>query len=77
MDIKKLSIIRDYKIIISRILMFTNEIHFNNNITLLEKKFTVKKIISAVTESTDRISDIVCNLISNKYNVQIQSKFHP
>lgn len=76
MDIKKLSLIRDYKIIISRILMFTNEVHFNNNIALLEKKFSAKKIISAVTESTDRISDTVCNLLSEKYAVTIKSKFH-
>lgn len=56
--------------------MFTNEVHFNNNIALLEKKFTVKKIISAVKESNDRISDAVCNLLSEKYEVSIKSKYH-
>jgi len=76
MDKKKLSIVRDYKIIISRILMFTDETHFNNNISVLEKKFSIKKIITSVIESTDRISDVVCNLLSQKYNVNIKSKFH-
>lgn len=76
MDIKKLSLVRDYKIIISRILMFTNEEHFNDNITLLERKFSIKKIISSVTESTDRISDAIFNLISEKYNISIKSKYH-
>lgn len=76
MDIDKLSLIRDYKIIISRILMFTNEEHFNNNITLLERKFSIKKIISSVTESTDRISDAIFNLLSEKYNISIKSKYH-
>ena len=76
MDIKKLSLVRDYKIIISRILMFTNEEHFNNNITLLERKFSIKKIISSVTESTDRISDAIFNLLSEKYNISIKSKYH-
>jgi len=56
--------------------MFTNEVHFNNNIALLEKKFTVKKIISEVKESNDRISDAVCNLLSEKYEVSIKSKYH-
>lgn len=76
MDINKLSLIRDYKIIISRILMFTNEEHFNNNITQLERKFSIKKIISSVTESTDRISDVVFNLLSKKYSISIKSKYH-
>jgi len=76
MDINQLSLIRDYKIIISRILMFTNEEHFNNNITLLERKFSIKKIISSVTESTDRISDVVFNLLSKKYSISIKSKYH-
>ncbi|RRJ86230.1 MULTISPECIES: DUF6922 domain-containing protein [Flavobacteriaceae] len=75
MDIKKISLNRDYKIIISRILMFTNKAYFDNNIKVLEKKFSVKKIISAVVESTDRISDEICSLLSQKYDITFNSKY--
>lgn len=75
MDIRKLSIRRDYKIIISRILMFTNKTYFENNISILESYFKPSEIIKVIKETNERISDEVCALLSEKYNVTIFSKF--
>lgn len=75
-DINMISIENDYGVIISRVLMFTNEEFFENNISVLEDSYGKTKVINVIKNTKERISDDICTLASIKYNTVINSKFH-
>lgn len=75
-DINLISVEEDYGVIISRVLMFTNEEYFENNISILENSYGKAKIINVIKNTKERISDDICTLAAIKYNTVINSKFH-
>lgn len=62
-NVDALSLEEDYFFIISRILKFTNEKYFLNNIKILTDTFDIQTIINVVDNTDEFINDDVLNLI--------------
>lgn len=74
-DIESLNLERDYFFIISRVLSFTTEESLRNNMNVLTTQFEVSVILDVLKHTDEIISDVVCRLISEYYNVPNYSKF--
>lgn len=70
MDGSKLSIKRDKDIIIPRALYVTTKASFLNDIKGLELYYTSQQIVKTLKTTKSMISNEVCKLISERYNIQ-------
>ena len=74
--IEKINIQKEYELIISRVLMFTDSNHFFKNIESLKELFSFNLIRNTVLNTKERISDEIISLFSKTYSLNIKSKFN-
>jgi len=75
-DVEKINIQKEYELIISRVLMFTDSNHFLKNIESLKELFSFNLIRNTVLNTKERISDEIISLFSKTYALNIKSKFN-
>lgn len=68
MDVNKLSVKRDKKVIIPRMLLATNEKTFKQDIVTVEKVYTANEIYRVLKNTKERISNQVCKMVAERYN---------
>jgi len=67
MDMNKLSIKKDKEIIIPRMLLATNEKTFKKDIASVEKIYSANEIYSVLKNTKERISNMVCRMVADRY----------
>lgn len=75
MDMDKLDFQQDKGIIIPRALFATTEQTFLKDITLLEKIYKKDQILFYLKNTKERISNLVCDLVSKRYNAEPFRRF--
>lgn len=76
LDVSKLNIQKDFDVIIARVLMFSDFSNYKENILFLESLYNEDTIKKTIISSSSTISDEVCKLTSERYQISIQSKFN-
>jgi hypothetical protein len=69
MDSNKLSSKKDKDIIIPRAVLATTKETFIKDITLLEDTYTAIEIYNTLKNTKERISNNVCRMVSERYNM--------
>lgn len=69
MDHSKLSIKKDKETIIPRALLATTEETFNTDILKLEEVYAPKVILKVLQNTKERISNKLCEMVAERYNV--------
>ncbi|WP_430937250.1 DUF6922 domain-containing protein [Saccharicrinis sp. 156] len=75
MDSSKLSVDTDFDIIIPRALYASTKQSFEKDIARLEKLYSKEQIISCLQKTKERISNSICLMVANKYNVEPFKRF--
>ncbi|WP_108866807.1 DUF6922 domain-containing protein [Aquimarina aquimarini] len=75
MDMDRLDFQQDKDIIIPRALFATTEQTFLKDITLLEKIYKKDQILFYLKNTKERISNLVCDLVSKRYNTEPFKRF--
>jgi hypothetical protein len=75
MDYSKLDSSRDKDIIIPRAVFATTEETFERDIKRLESIYSKADIIKYLKETKERISNNVCKMVSQRYNVETFYRF--
>lgn len=75
MDLSRLNIERDKDIIIPRALYFTNSRSFNEDISKLETFYNPQQIVQQLQVTKELISNEVCALVSQRYDIASFSRF--
>ncbi len=75
MDMDRLDFQRDKDIIIPRALFATTEQTFLKDITLLEKIYKKDQILFYLKNTKERISNLVCDLVSKRYSTEPFKRF--
>ncbi|WP_154859698.1 DUF6922 domain-containing protein [Cyclobacterium xiamenense] len=75
MDHSALDFERDKDIIIPRALFATTPETFDTDIVTLEKLYSRKQILKHLKTTKERISNEVCRLVANRYDVGIFFRF--
>lgn len=68
-DIKNLDVQRDSELIIPRALYMTTEMSFPQDIARLEQLYTSTEIIDRLKNTKEKISNIVCEMVANRYSI--------
>jgi len=69
MDSNKLSTKKDKEIIIPRAVLTTTKETFIKDITLLENTYSANDIYNTLKNTKERISNNVCKMVSERYNM--------
>jgi hypothetical protein len=69
MDHSKLSIKKDKETIIPRALFATTKETFNTDILKLEEVYAPKVILKVLQNTKERISNKLCEMVAERYNV--------
>lgn len=75
MDYNKLNLKTDFDIIIPRALYATTKETFDQDIEKLEQFYTKELIIEQLRNTKELISNQVCKLVSERYNIEIFYRF--
>jgi len=75
MDHSKLNLSRDKDIIIPRALFATNEATFVADIIKLEQFYSKNIILKYLKTTKERISNEVCTMVAQRYNVPTFARF--
>ena len=68
-DLRQLDIQRDKCLIIPRALFATDERNFETNIQKLENLYPKETILVILQNTTENISDSVCEMVADRYHV--------
>jgi len=71
----QLSIEEDMDVIVPRALYNTTEESFNDDISKLETLYSKDHILNELKSTTELISNEVCRLVAQRYNVRIFYRF--
>ncbi len=74
-DCNKLSIECDKDLIIPRLLFATTEESFDFDIEKLEQLYSQADILTCLKSTKEMISNDVCRLVANRYNVPVFRRF--
>lgn len=74
-DVNSLKFDEDEAIIIPRSLYFSTKNSFNNDIEKLEKFYSKKTITNNLKNTKELISDQVCVLVAQRYNLPTFTRF--
>ncbi|RKS03106.1 hypothetical protein C8C84_2847 [Flavobacterium sp. 102] len=75
MDYNKLNLDRDKDIIIPRAMFATTPATFEEDIKKLEQLYTPRVIVKYLKATKERISNSVCKMVSERYNVELFHRF--
>lgn len=75
MDINTLSLDTDKDIIIPRALFATTKDSFSVDIARLEQFYSKTQILKYLKSTKERISNEVCAMVANRYNVPVFARF--
>lgn len=75
MDCNKLNLDKDKDIIIPRAMYATTEATFEEDIKKLEQLYTPRVIVKHLKATKERISNNVCKMVAQRYNVKTFLRF--
>jgi hypothetical protein len=75
MDSSKLKVDIDAAIIVPRALFFSTIDTFEKDIDKLEQLYSEEEILTILTETTEAVSNEVCELIANRYSAPLFHRF--
>lgn len=75
LDVAALDLEKDLDIIIPRALLATTPDTFLNDIKMLEQFYTADQIITELKTTKERLSNNVCILVAEKYQIPVFARF--
>lgn len=74
-DMSKLDLELDQEFIIPRALYMTNARSFDANISQLEQYYSISQIVTALKSTKENISNEVCKMVAQRYQIPAFKRF--